>query len=207
MLLALAQRLLRARVSREFAWISTDALQHLFRVRFCRPISYIRHCTTSCEIDLLAGSTRTLGDASAYLMCTYFVFDISNQFMHCLHIFFQHFVFGLYKGQSKSTTICFFSVFFFVWLTFVYYAFSTSWEGPYMVAVRKRKREHMSPWYVHILSIARLYGIHTWRRIVINLKRYRNGLHMHWAYCRWDRHTYTWSNTYEEAANISNSIR
>ena len=21
----------------------------------------------------------------------------------------------------------------------------------------------------------------------------------HWAYCHWDRHTYTWSRTYEEA--------
>ena len=57
-------------------------------------------------------------------------------------------------------------------------AFSASWEGPCVVAVRKRKRERMSPWYVHILSIANLYGIHTWRRIVINLKRYRNGLHV-----------------------------
>ena len=47
-----------------------------------------------------------------------------------------------------------------------------------MVAVRKRKRENMSPWYVHILSIARLYGIHTSRRIVINLRTYRNGLHV-----------------------------
>jgi len=46
-----------------------------------------------------------------------------------------------------------------------------------MVAVRRLRREHMLPWYAHILSTARLHGTHTLRKTVINLSGYKNGPH------------------------------
>ena len=76
-------------------------------------------------------------------------------------------------------------------------AFSASWELRSMYGCRKEAKKRAYVVRPHLEYCLPVWNPHL-KKDCDKLEKVQKQA-ARWAYCRWDRHTYTWSHTYEEA--------